>query len=89
MIVETLGGWGPAAQGFFKHLASAVALKEGLPASIATDQLYQSLGISLQRANARAILARVGTGDSITSSTLANTSTSEAALELGAGHTTS
>ncbi len=62
MVVETLGGWGPAAQFIFKAIARATAQKLGVPDSVATARLYQALGVRLQRANARAILLRTAAG---------------------------
>ena len=82
-MAETLGGWGPEAQGFFRQLAKATADKTGVDASVATCQLYEALGIKLQRANARAMLSRIATwADHRSSTTLAATSRSEAALVL-------
>ena len=79
MVAETLGGWGPEAQAFFRVLGKATAEYKGLDASVATEQLYQALGIRLQRANARAILARVS-ATPLDPTALAATSRSEAAL---------
>ena len=79
MVAETLGGWGPEAQGFFRVLSKATAEHKGLDPSLAANQLYQALGISLQRANARAILARVSAAP-LDPTALAATSRSEAAL---------
>ena len=79
MVAETLGGWGPEAQAFFRVLGKATAEHKGLDSSVATDQLYQALGIRLQRANARAILARVS-ATPLDPTALAATSRSEAAL---------
>ena len=79
MVAETLGGWGPEAQAFFRVLGKATAEHKGLDPSIATDQLYQGLGIRLQRANARAIMARVAVAP-LDPTALAATSRSEAAL---------
>ena len=86
LVAETLGGWGPAAQGFFRHLAKATANRTGTDVSVATCQLYEHLGITLQRANARAVLSRTSTFWSADhdSTTLATTSRSEAALVLAA-----
>ena len=88
MVAETLGGWGPEAQAFFRVLGKATAELKGLDPSLATDQLYQALGIRLQRANARAILARISTTP-LNPSALAATSRSEAALvgsRMGPSH---
>jgi hypothetical protein len=86
MIVETLGGWGPAAQGVFKTLARITAERTGISDSVATRQLYEAFGIKLQRANARAIMARVGAASAASrdNTTLAATMRSEAALVLSA-----
>ena len=82
MIAETLGGWGPAAQELFSKMAQATATRTGTPVSVVSNQLYQSLGIQLQRANARAILIRT-VGEATTDvSALATMSRSEAALFL-------
>ena len=79
MVAETLGGWGPEAQAFFRVLSKATAEHKGLSPSLAADQLYQGLGIRLQRANARAIMARVAAAP-LDPTALAATSRSEAAL---------
>ena len=86
LVAETLGGWGPEAQGFFRQLAKATADKTGVDASVATCQLYEALGIQLQRANARAMLASTTAQwtEHRNSTTLAATSRSEAALVLSA-----
>ena len=79
MVAETLGGGGPEAQAFFRILGKATAEHKGLDPSVASDQLYQALGIRLQRANARAILARVS-ATPLDPTALAATSRSEVAL---------
>ena len=86
MIAETLGGWGPAAQGVFKIIAKSSAEVLGLDESTAVAQLYQGLGIRLQRSNARAILSRISAASAASHSNtaLAATSRSEAALVLSA-----
>ena len=50
MVVETLGGWGPAAQELFQLVAKATAEASGTDVSTATCQLYQGLAVKLQRA---------------------------------------
>lgn len=83
MVVETLGGWGPGAQLIFKAIARATAQKSGVPDSVATAQLYQALGVRLQRANARAILSRTAAAAAgCANTTFATTSRSKAALVL-------
>lgn len=86
ILAETLGGWGPAAQEFFRVLARASAHAAGVGESTATNQLYQALGVRLQRANARAILTRIAaiSAASCDNTALAATSRSEAALVLAA-----
>ena len=86
MVVETLGGWGPTAQDVFRVVARATAEASGLDVSTAVSQLYQGLGIRLQRANARAILSRVSAAAAANrnNTALAATSRSEAALVLSA-----
>ena len=79
MVAETLGGWGPEAQSFFRVLSKATAEHKGLDLSLASNQLYQALGIRLQRANARAILSRVAAAP-LDQTALAATSHSEAVL---------
>ena len=59
MIAETLGGWGPMAQDVFRAIAKATAEAKGTDVSVATCQLYEGLGVRLQRSNARAILSRI------------------------------
>ena len=58
MIAETLGGWGPATHNLFRNLAKAAAERQGMDPSGASSQLYESMAIRLQRANARAVLLR-------------------------------
>ena len=84
MVVETLGGWGPAAQQFFRNLARATAERQGLDPSVATSQLYESMGIKLQRANARAVLSRTSALTTSCDNTAIATTRSEAALVLSA-----
>ena len=86
VVAETLGGWGPAAQGIFRTLARATAETSGIEDSVAVGQLYESMGIRLQRANARAILSRISAASAACrdNTALAATSRSEAALVLSA-----
>ena len=58
--------------------------RTGMDESLATAQLYEGLGIRLQRANARAILSRLAAASAAghDNSALAATSRSEAALVL-------
>jgi len=79
-VAETLGGWGPDAQAAFKVLARAWAARSGQSAAEATNALYEGLAVRLQRANARAILARVGSA----SPAMPLTTFSEAALVAAA-----
>ena len=86
MVVETLGGRGPAAQGLFRIVAKATAEVSGLEESVAFSQLYAAMAIKLQRANARAILSRISAASAASrvNTALAATSRSEAALVLSA-----
>ncbi len=84
MVAETLGGWGPAAQNFFRNLAKAAADRQGIDASIASCQIYESMGIRLQRANARAVLSRTSALLTSCDNTAIATTRSEAALVLSA-----
>ena len=84
MVVETLGGWGPAAQKLFRVIAKSSAEVSGLEESAAVCQIYEGMAIKLQRANARAILSRVSAASAARrdNTALAATSRSEAALVL-------
>ena len=85
MVAETLGGWGPMAQDVFRAIAKTTAESKVIDVSLATSQLYEALGVRLQRANARAILSRItaATAAGRNNTALATTS-SEAALVLAA-----
>jgi len=81
IVVETLGGWGLEAQTFFKQLAKLKATRTGTTESAATEYIYGHLALTLQRANARAVLARFpDVSNRNHPSALAATSRSEAAL---------
>ena len=69
----------------FRAIVKATSEASGVEVSVATCQLYESLGIRLQRANARAILSRItaATAAGHNNTALATTS-SEAALVLSA-----
>ena len=54
------GGWAPTAVAAWKQVARAVAGRAGDSASVLVDRLQQSLSLTLQRENARAILRRAG-----------------------------
>lgn len=53
------GGWGPEANNIWSELAKYKSLKTGEKTSIIAIQLLQSLGIILQKENARSILRRL------------------------------
>ena len=82
LVAETLGGWGPEAQGFFKVLAAKLAETTSVDPSVATAQLYETLGVHLQRHNASALLTRLAASRtaSLNSAALAANLSSEAAL---------
>ena len=54
------GGWAPAATSTWKLLARAVAGRTGESVSVLTERLQQTLALTLQRENARAVLRRAG-----------------------------
>jgi len=58
MVVETLAGRGSAAQTVIKRIARMTAAQRGTHDSVEIAHCHQSLGIILQRYNARAMLAR-------------------------------
>ncbi len=85
MIAETLGGWGPMAQDVFRAIAKATAEAKGMDVSMATCQLYEALGVRLQRSNARAILSRITAATAAgRNHTALATPSSKAALVLAA-----
>ena len=55
----TGGGWGPTAVKTWRELGGLYAARLGLTASEGTEQLLQSLSVTLQRENARAVLRRL------------------------------
>ena len=54
------GGWAPAVTSTWKLLARAVAGRTGKFVSVLTERLQQTLALTLQRENARAVLRRAG-----------------------------
>ena len=59
MVVESFGGWGTMAQNVFRTLIHARAALSGESVSNVTTSFYSGLSITLMRANARALLARI------------------------------
>ena len=59
LVVECRGGWGPAAAKAWQALAAAIAAQTGEPVSVEASRLYETLAVTLQRENARAVLRRV------------------------------
>ena len=55
----SLGGWGPTAVKTWRELGGLYAARLGLTASEGTEQLLQSLRVTRQRENARAVLRRL------------------------------
>ena len=53
-------GLGPTATQVWKALATAIAARSNESASVEHDRLLQALAVALQRANARAVLRRLG-----------------------------
>ena len=69
------------AQEVFRAIAKASAESSGLDDSIAVSQLYEAVGVKLQRANARATLSRITAAVAVgRNSTAIATTSSEAAL---------
>ena len=59
MVIESTGGWGPLAQDALKTIARSGAKRSGLSVAVESQQLYETLGVILQRFNARAVLCRM------------------------------
>jgi hypothetical protein len=59
VVCDTLGAWSPAALALFRALASKVAARSLRPVSVEAAEFQQQLSVTLQRANARAILRRM------------------------------
>ena len=57
MVAETLGGWGPSVQEVFRTIARATAERQSLDPSIATSQLYRSLGIKTTKIRRRTLIS--------------------------------
>ena len=79
MVVETFGGWGPRARSVLHTIARSNATATGCSMSSAVQTLYQTLSVTLQRANAQVLLSRTAACTPVTT-TLANLLNSEAAL---------
>ena len=86
VVAETLGGWGPAAQGLFRVAVKATAEGSGVEDNVAVSQLYEAMAIKY-----RSILSRVSAASAAgrDNTALAATSRSEAALVLSAAVATS
>ena len=61
MVAETSGGWGLSASSVFKTTARVVAMKTGEDAGIVLQSQRQVLGVTICRANVRAIFRRQST----------------------------
>ena len=60
VVVEAGGGaWGPTAQKIYSELAQTKSLITGESKSVILNQLFQNLGVTLHRENARSILKRM------------------------------
>jgi len=57
------GGWAPAAMQTWRQLAHCVAARSGEQPTVELEKLLQTLAVSLQRENARAVLRRAGGPD--------------------------
>ena len=53
------GGWAPTAVRVWKVLGRLLSARSGEAAAVETDKLLQSLAVTLQRENARAVLRRL------------------------------
>ena len=60
-VVESFGGWCQSAQDAIGTLAYYWAAKQGTDLSMAVSYVYTGLSSRLWRANARSVLARLGT----------------------------
>ena len=60
-VVESFGGWCQSAQDAIGTLAPYWAAKHGVDLSAAVSHIHTGLSSRLWRANARSVLARVGT----------------------------
>jgi hypothetical protein len=61
LAVETLGGWHPMAVAEVTKLAAALARQTGEDEEVATRQLWQRLGVQLQKGNSVMITNRMPT----------------------------
>ena len=62
LVAEAIGGgWGPTATKTWGELAQAIGAKSGEGTAVEADRLFQTLAVTLQRENARAVLRRAGT----------------------------
>ena len=58
MVADAAGGWAPTARFVWSELASFLAVASGESAQTACARVLQSVGLVLQKENARAILRR-------------------------------
>jgi hypothetical protein len=58
LAVDSYGQWGEEAHLTFSQIASHIQVKSSVSLSVATNSIYNTLGIVLARRNARAILSR-------------------------------
>jgi hypothetical protein len=59
MVVETFGVWCQSAQSMLDFIAAMCASRKGGATGVARHRLMERLSITLQRCNARAMLARM------------------------------
>jgi len=60
VVAEACGGaWGPTARKIFHELAKTKSVLTGEPVDVVRKELYQSLGVILQRENARSVVKRM------------------------------
>jgi len=58
LAVDSYGRWCEEAHGAFAKLAEGIKMRTGVSLSIALSSVYNLLGVTLARCNARSILAR-------------------------------
>ena len=60
LVVEAVGGaWGPYSAKVFAEFAKSSATRSGESADVVLNRVYQSLGVTLHRENARSVLQRI------------------------------
>ena len=60
VVAESTGAWEPTAAKVLRQLARSVGLARGKPVATTLPELLQRLSVTIRRAQARALLRRVG-----------------------------